>query len=290
MAFTSQLYKNEIVLSDDMPRHEFERKANLLRASANMEVISDGEFGRGRVPRDLVKYPFGATPFLKTWDGPRIPRSEWVARIQEREARGQRNSQIVRNAKIPSLNQGGTNYCWCNAVITMIDHARAKMGLPYIPLSPASVAAIIKNYRNVGGWGGEAIEYIAAHGVAPQSVWPANAIDRRYDNDESRKLRQMFIIGDWVELPARDFEALMSHLLMDGWAAVGYNWWSHEVFAADPVIAPSGRPGVRLRNSWADDYGDLGYFILEESKANPDDAVSLINIASTPDLSLVTAL
>jgi hypothetical protein len=56
--------------------------------------------------------------------------------------------------------------------------------------------------------------------------------------------------------------------------AVGYNWWSHEVCAVDPVRVSAGNYGIRIRNSWGSSYGEDGFATLAGSKAIPDDAVA----------------
>ncbi len=151
---------------------------------------------------------------------------------------------------------------------------RAMMNEVIVLLSPASVAAPIKGYRNQGGWGGEALEYIVAHGVAPVADWPANAINKQYDNAASQASRQRFTVTEWWDLAPRNFDQLMTCLLLRIPVPIGLNWWHHEVCAIDPVVLSPGKFGVRFRNSWGDGYGDQGFGVLTESKATPDDAVA----------------
>lgn len=210
-----------------------------------------------------------------------IPRSEWTARIEEMERTKTRLSDIIRQAGIPSLDQNGTNYCWCNAVVTAIETGRAANGLPYVKMSPASVAAPIKGYRNQGGWGGEALEYIVAHGVAAASLWPANSISRSYF-EQTRENAGLHKVTEWYDLNNRNFDQLMTCLFLRIPVAIGLNWWSHEVCAIDPVVVSPGRYGVRFRNSWGSSYGDSGFSILTEAKATPDDACApIVNMAAT---------
>ena len=49
------------------------------------------------------------------------------------------------------------------------------------------------------------------------------------------------------------------------------NWWGHAIYYLDLVEMSPGRFGVLARNSWGAGYGDDGYFILEESRATPDE-------------------
>lgn len=235
------------------------------------------DMSKGRTPRDYAKVPYGQLAvggggFAAKFDLLIPPRSEWSARIKKMEAEKTRISDLLLQAKIPSLDQNGTNYCWCNAVITAIQAIRCKAGEKYVKLSPASVAAPIKNYANQGGWGGEALEYIVEHGVGAASLWPPNARDRKYMTDELKENALRHRVTEWYDLRPRSFDEVMACLLYGIPVAIGLNWWGHEVCACDPVEISPGKFGARIRNSWGDGYGEKGFAVLTESKATPDDA------------------
>lgn len=249
------------------------------RLPANMPIIDDetpvaavcpAEFGRGLNFQDRDD-PFGglAEPFPL----PTIPRGEWAERIELSEKTGSRLFDMKRHRGFKSLNQGQTNYCWANGVIAAMHYARAVQGLPHVALSPASVAAPIKNYQNRGGWGSEALKYIIEHGVAPQSAWPANAIDRQYVQP-SAVVRKKYKVVEWWELRPRNFEQLVSCLLYRVPIAVGYNWWGHEVMAHDVVVLGRDEFGIMIDNSWGTNWGDHGHSVLTGAKALPDEAVA----------------
>ena len=263
MSFESTLYPSEFVIDDD----NYKVHADIFDADSD-------ERQRGRIPRDWDACPYGSMPGVEAFGLPLIPRSEWKDRIEKMEKTKSRLSDIVLRKGIPSLDQNGTNYCWTNAVITAMLTLRAAQGDKYVPLSPASVAAPIKGYRNQGGWGGDALDYIIKHGVSASEYWPPNYwASAKYDNEDSRDSRARHKVTEWWDLQSRNFDQMMTCLLMRIPVPIGLNFWSHEVCAMDPVVVGNGF-GVRFRNSWGDSYGEKGFAILSGSKAIPDDAVA----------------
>jgi hypothetical protein len=264
MAFTSALYPGEPIIID----------ANAAPPTGQ---------GRGRIPRDYDRQPFGslgfASPFKDEW---LIPRSEWPALIEEKERLKNRISDHLLNANIASLDQNGTNYCWAHGPTTAMVAIRCMAGDPYVLLSAASVAAPIKGFRNQGGWGGEAVEWIVEHGIADVSHWPLNKISRQYYNDETKANALTHRITEWVDLRPNNFDQVASLVLRNIPVAVGYNWWSHEVCGCDLVLTGAERFGLRIRNSWSDSYGAKGFAVLEERKATPSDAVAPLVTLPSP--------
>lgn len=241
------------------------------------EADQNPKYGRGLDPsykQPLI--PGLATTFTET-----IPRSEWNDRIQYMEENRMRLPDLVDDLKSRGkwngprvLNQSQTNYCWINAPVHTIMLTRAKQGELYIPLSPASVGAKIKNFRNVGGWGSEGLKYIRERGVVPQSLWPANAIDRRYDNEESDRARSHFKCHEWYTLRPRNFDQLASCLLQNIPVAIGLNWWGHEVTAVALLRTGENEYAILIDNSWGENWGDKGRGVLAGTKMLPDDAVA----------------
>lgn len=183
------------------------------------------------------------------------------------------NLEVSKNNSYVS-NGIGVHNCWANGPISALHILQIKDGGEFIPLSPASVAAPIKNFRNEGGWGLEAMEWIAKYGVCPTSAWPNNAINRSYYNAENKNLALQFRVKEWDELTPRNLDELMTMLLMRIPVAVGYSYWSHEVCAIDPVYLGPNQYGVRIWNSWGDSWSDNGMAVLTGSRMIPDDAVA----------------
>lgn len=250
----------------------------------------------------------GASPFPA---GMKIPRDQWDQRIEEKERKKLNLSDRMRAAGLPCKDQNGTNYCWINAPVhcSEIRLVQANQldpitGKP-LSLSPASNGCKIKNFRNQGGWGQEGLEHMIERGTVPTRLWPDNAQRKEFDTEEAWKEAAKYIVLEWWDLKPRSFDECASCWLQDTPTADGHNWWSHEVTGYDLVkIANSiinkslrdfrdmlkrkgmvlpreelaareelmaSKYGCRKRNSWGMGYGDDGFFILGESKANPDD-------------------
>lgn len=208
-----------------------------------------------------------------------IPRHEWQARIQERQARKARVWDMCDRYGVVVKDQQQTNLCWANAPVHCVEILGALQGQGYTPLSAASVAGPIKGYRNVGGWGREALEYIVANGVVPASAWPSNAISRSYYTDANRKAAAGYKADEWWVLDNRDLDQLVSCLLRGFPVAVGYNWWGHEVTATEALWV-DGAVAIGIDNSWGQAWGTNGRGVLQGNRMLPDDAVCARTISA----------
>lgn len=237
------------------------------------DAISNPHYGRGLIARDYAKQPYGSLEFAEPLPLPLIPESEWDARIKEQEESKSSLVHLCDAAGLKVKNQQKTNYCWINAPAHCIEILRVVQGQKYVELSPASVGAKIKNFRNVGGWGTEGLEYIAEHGLVPSSLWPNNAIDRKYDTPAADAERQKYQADEWWELKPRSLPEMATCLLQNIPVAIGLNWWGHEVTAVR-LIRTSNGWGIVIDNSWGTSWGDNGRGVLTGSKMLPDDAVA----------------
>jgi len=253
----------------------------LITDTTPLHIIDAGGGAKGRLDGPPpVCYSAVAEPCN---DALLVPESEWQARIQERQARKTGLRDIIRRSGLKVLDQQRTNYCWVNAPTFAAMAMRAVQNQPLVLLSPASVGAPIKEYANRGGWGSEAIRYAQEHGWVPQSMWPANAIDRQYDTVEARTERAYYRVLEWQLLReaygpvqvAGDLalRRLVSYLLRNVPVPVGYPWWSHEVCAVD-VGWKDGQPTIIFANSWGEAWGDEGYGELQGDRRVPADAVA----------------
>lgn len=259
MAFTSSLYPGEVVVHDGSPTSLF--------------MPQHGE-GRGlELPPlsspDGRRYGADAEPFPA---GLLVPMSEMEARIREQEERKLRVSDLINHYGLPEKDQERTNYCWIYGVVQAQEVMRLRMNQPMVRLSAASAGARVKGFRNVGGWGLEAIKHLGLHGVNEEGDWPNATIDSRYDTPESRRKALDHRVTEWWELTPRSMHELASLLLMGIPAGVGYNWWGHEVMAADPLWL-DGTLALRIRNQWKG-WGSNNFGVLQGSLMYPDDTVA----------------
>jgi hypothetical protein len=245
------------------------------------EAETDPAKGRGHRPRSYDKVPFGSLADADPFTIPLIPRNEWTDRIREMESYKSRLSDSNRARGVKVKNQDRTNFCWINAPTSALETVRAAQGQPYIELSAASAGALIKHYRNEGGWGTEALKFLADVGCVPAADWPANHWqDDRYDTPETKALRARYRVLKWWELQPRNLDEMMTCLFLRIPVCAGLNWWGHEVLYLDPVVQ-DGVYGVRFQNSWGADWGDNGCGIILGNKALPDDAVAPRSVIGT---------
>jgi hypothetical protein len=256
MSYSSPLYENEIIIDESTP------------------IIGGGGL---ELPTPHVRKAFraGNTGFCKSFDIPTFSREEIRERIKEREQRGAILSQIVKNKKIPTSDQNGINFCWTYGVVTAVNVMRALRSIPYVEFSRESVAAPVKGYRNNGGWGDEALQYMVKVGIMPQSLWPKHYYQsNKYNTPDNLAVAAKYKIDEFLIFESGNFLQQMTGLLLDYPLAMGLSWWSHEICGIDPVIIGSTDLGIRIWNSWTETYGTGGMSILSESKATADDCVS----------------
>jgi hypothetical protein len=201
-----------------------------------------------------------------------IDPSEFEARIKEKERLKTRVSDRIRAKKLPCKDQAKTNYCWMHGCVGILEVRRLIQNEPLVIFSPASAAAQYTKYRNIGGWGRNAIEWLSVNGVVPMAQWPANAIDKKYATAANIALAKKYRVDQWGALKPRNQVELFSLLLNDYPVAVGFDWWGHLVYACDAVWL-DGEACPRIRNSWSAAWGDDGFGVLQGARAVFDDGV-----------------
>jgi len=208
-----------------------------------------------------------------------IARNDLAPIVRETERSKSDLRSLIELKKIPYKNQKRTNYCWIFAVAHAAELMRVRQNLPYVELSAASGGSRLTGFRNVGGWGRNAIEHIAEHGLSPASDWPEATISRQYDTPQSQQNAKAYRATDWLYAPPRNKDYLYSGLARQLPSPVGYNWWGHEVLGVQLVILDN-ELCVLIRNSW-EGWGDNGFGVLRGSRAIPDDLVMLASMKAS---------
>lgn len=229
-------------------------------------ALTGHQDGYGLQDRDFEAFPYGsiAPEFsfkVLTWP-------EIVERAEFNERNKCRTSDILRAKGFLSSNQSRTNYCWMHGPVNALIGTRIIRNYPNLPLSAASAAAIVKGFRNVGGWGGEALKHLQAYGVATVEHWPYNAISRQYVTDAMKQNAMLHRVTDWEDMPGRDKQVLFSALVQNIMCPVAYNWWGHLVCAVDPLITGPTSGNVLILNS----HGDRDFMALTGSRSSHSDA------------------
>jgi hypothetical protein len=239
--------------------------------------------GKGCVPRDFNTHPVGYLVTARPFDLPLIPESEWQSRLDVLMADKAQLSDIRmignNGGMIDARDQGSYGFCWAHSSVSAMLLARAKAAEPYEDLSAFAVAAVIKDFRNEGGFGSESLEFIAQRGVPTSQFWPQQSMQRANDNPSTWANAALHKYTNWRDLDPNDMKnQLITCLLMGCPVVTDFNWWSHSVCTMDLVsLNPF---TTRILNSWGNGWSDHGSGLLQGSKAIPDAA--LVALVDTP--------
>jgi hypothetical protein len=219
---------------------------------------------------------------------PKIPRSEWPARIKEQSAR---KSRISDHQRWPCDNQGSFPTCWSAGTCQTYSTARVmQLGMEhYVRISAMSLAVPISGGRR-GGYEGDAVEYLTRHGGVDAKLWgytdPGN-------HDSDPQVQANRILHKALETyECEGFDEFATALLLNFPCTVSYNWWSHVVMLTDLVEIEPGSFGFRIRNNWGEGYGDKGeygfggYAIFREGRGTPSGGFAFRQV--TPSLETAT--
>lgn len=202
-----------------------------------------------------------------------IPRTDWQAMIADAEKYGARIPDLCDRAGLKVKDQQQTSYCWINSPTHCTEIVRVLENEPLVSLSPASAGAQITHYRNVGGWGKEALEWIVANGLVPSDKWPDNAIDSQYATAGNKALALKYRVQGWWELEPGNMDQIVSCLLRNIPVSAGLSWWGHQVTYTAPRWLDNAI-AIEFDNSWGTSYGVNGRGVLQGKRMLPDDAVA----------------
>lgn len=264
MTFVSDLGSNPFII-DDSNADEF------------VQQCRDEGFSTGYEDRPYDTQPEGF--FAPVFNSPIIPRSQWDDHIKRQEAEQSSPDHWRLKGGVPILDQNGFGYCWMYGIVGAIMVGYAQTG-GFVPhLSAMGPAAQGKNWRNQGGYGGEAIRYIERFGIPELSVWPEHKNDRSLPNKpEVKASAERHKVVEFLELPRNNFDALASVLLdpiNPRPVSLALNWWGHLIYATKLVKIAAGRYGVLGINSWKESWGNRGTTILAENKATAFEQIAI---------------
>lgn len=221
-------------------------------------------------PRDRAKYPEGGCGFaalrpFQQYDKPTL------LQMIKRQAAAKSDIPSILDAKgVPVKDQDGIPYCWIYATTHTVEIMYAVQGDGYVPLSATAAGAMITGGVSRGGYGAEAIDFLANHGTCREQDWPEHQISLRYRNAKVDEMCKQSIISDWGELPSGNLDQLAAAVINGFPVSIGLPWWGHQVTIIGLVILPGDVIGFLFNNSWSMQWGDNGRGILTPDKARGD--------------------
>lgn len=249
-----------------------------------VEELKDlsGPFGSGLVERDYRAHGLGS--YAPVFKGDRLSRSKWDDAIKRQDDNESSPWHHHKASDVPILDQNGYPYCWCFGLTAAVMNRYAISGLPVPFLSATAVAAQVKNFRQVGGWAGEAVEGFHKFGCPTIETWPQHSLDRSLPNNHEQQLdAKRHDITAFEELPSRDFEMAMSallHPLNPSPVTMGLMWWGHLVCGLRAVKISAREYGILIVNSWKKTWGDGGFKVLAESKATAHEYIAVRGVTA----------
>lgn len=234
----------------------------------------------GYKPRDYTAEPYGSLPFAAAFPAElEIDRSNWSAAIRQATEAKAMLSQFWISQGLHALHQQQTSMCWCFAVVSAMLAWRAKMGLPYAKLSPASAAAPCENFRDNGGWSTNAVRWIAEHGISIEELWGSSQTknDRRLWTPEVQADALTRRITEWFDVRPRNLRQQISCGILGLPVAVGYNRLGHAICQLDALEIEPGSFGIRLIDNYGESNGWCdrnGMYVMRENVAAADDAIA----------------
>lgn len=261
--------------------------SSVKAATAKMaHQFADGtDAGFGCEKRDWEAFPYGSQRprFVEDGNFKIIPRNEQVDRLEAMEKEKATLTHLHKYYKTPIKNQSSTSHCWAFGSCSAFESARAKAGLPYIEFSPDSLAGPINNWRNRGGYGESALDYMENHGVLPVSTWPYGYYksDKYEDKGlraENKCIESYDLIENGMDAGER-WDVYVTAMLLAFGTNPAFNHWRHLVAGMQPLAKNGKIDDGLILNSWGTGYGDNGFGIMYGWKAIPDD-VQAFRVAS----------
>jgi hypothetical protein len=217
-----------------------------------------------RVPTQSGRHFMASLPRFRD-AFPVIPRSDWDAMIDEKDAK---KTWVDDYQWFAPHDQDGLPTCWANGPAHAGTTRRVMDGLPLVYLSACSAAQPISGGHS-GGDEADAGEYFQKYGAASVDVWPNNSTQSLSSDPKVQESRLHHKFYQVYSL--HGFDEFATAMLLSFPMAVAFNWWSH--------VISGGRllKGYKAcyRNNWGD-WGDKnrlgqpGYITMVEGHGTPD--------------------
>jgi hypothetical protein len=256
--------------------------SDLLYPKVNGSRVGTG-FDESQVEHDKFRPLFGDAPDqLKV-----IPRSEWDARFDEQERLKSslwhlRQYCGPNGGQMPTLDQNGQGFCWNYSPTRAAMYLRALMGLPYVRLSGHANACMIKGFRDEGGWNGLGADRLKSHGCPSVEFWKEKSMSRDNDNPQTwENAAGHKVTEEWMQITGHVADRMLSEeqlatcLFLNIPCPIDIPAWGHSICAIRWVRTERGAWGPGIDNSWTDQWGEMGYGVLQGNMAKWMSAVGL---------------
>lgn len=235
----------------------------------------------GCLPRREV---YGALPFASAAPMELIPWEAMPDLISDQAKNKNSLVDIWQDSKIEILNQGQLNYCWAFSGVMALMLQREVDGLPFIPLSPSSVAGPVVNYQNCGWYIEDCLKRMCSDGASSTEFVPettCNAHDFKPGWKESASMNKVTM---WQDVGS-NAQAQNTKLLRNQPLPVAHSWWSHAIvhlrLTDDNPKLPANNPlryGRDPLNSWGPTYGKNGLFHLTGQHSIADQSYGIMEV------------
>ena len=234
----------------------------------------------GYISRDYASDPLGAD--LPLSDASIYPRDEWQDLMDLQEQQKSSPLHVHKWHNVPILDQARLKYCWAFCLtagcINRLAHAGINDPLPV--LSATSLAATVKNFRNVGGYVLEAAR-AAKNGIADVTCWPERMMSRHLESmDEVKESKSINRLITFSELPKNNLSALVSVLIDPNHSrpvAIALPWWRHAVLALRARYDDS-RIAIDFANSYGKQWKRNGFGTLYGDDAVAHEQIVIENM------------
>lgn len=207
-----------------------------------------------------------------------IPRDRWPELIAKKDEEGSWLADIIapeiRREITRREDQNGLGYCWTYCVTIAAIVERIRQNHPLAFLSAESIGGPITGWRNRGGWPEDALGRLISHGACPQEYMdrPNSLSPSRWKDGYEEAALDYRATEFWdYDVFCKPFDAAVSSAIWTVPYGGGLGWWAHAIMGGLRVKHVGGEDFiVQHWNSWGLDFGEEGWFWLEESRAKFD--------------------